>query len=101
MAGTVWGQGGQIPAKHGARDVISVMSVTRGPASITVAIGDLREMTFRTQSHSPVSYFEMPFDSNTTGPVLVTLNGRTTIGPEITPKSGDEKVSVKMKSMSA
>lgn len=91
--GAVWGQGGSVSAVHGARDVISIMAITRDPAFIRVAIGECREMTFRTHNGSPISYFEMPFDSHTTGAVEMTLNGRTTRGPEIMCESGCEKVS--------
>lgn len=95
IPGAVWGQGGSDSATCGARDVISIMAVTRGPASITATIGDSREMTFRTHWHSwsPLSYFEMPFDSQTTGPVQITLNGKTTRGPAIGNESDHESVS--------
>jgi glucan endo-1,3-alpha-glucosidase len=46
-------------------------------------IGSSRRMTFETNSRNPVSYFELPFDSVTIGPVSLTLNGRTTVGREI------------------
>ncbi|KAL2162356.1 hypothetical protein VTH06DRAFT_7269 [Thermothelomyces fergusii] len=92
--GTVWGQGGQISAAHGAKDVVSVMAVTKGPACITVAVGNSRRLTFETSSYNPVSYFELPFDCYTSGPVLLTLNGETTIGPEIRPWHGDGKPSL-------
>ncbi|KAK4133767.1 glycoside hydrolase family 71 protein [Trichocladium antarcticum] len=94
--GAAWGQGGSDSAACGARDVISIMAVTRGPASITATIGESREMTFRTHWHSwsPLSYFEMPFDSQTTGPVQITLNGKTTIGPAIGNESDHESASL-------
>jgi glucan endo-1,3-alpha-glucosidase len=50
-------------------------------------------MTFETDSRNPVSYFELPFDSLTTGPVSLTLNGRTTVGPEIKAACDDGNVS--------
>ncbi|KAK4118909.1 glycoside hydrolase family 71 protein [Parathielavia appendiculata] len=81
--GTVWGPGGTVSAAHGARDVISVMAVTRSLARINIAIGTSRRMTFETDSRSRVSYFELPFDSLTTGTVTLTLNGKTAVGPEI------------------
>jgi glucan endo-1,3-alpha-glucosidase len=59
------------------------MAVTKGLASVTVTIGNSRRMTFETNSRSPLSYFEVPFDRHTTGPVMLTLNGRTTTGAEI------------------
>ena len=93
VLGAVWGQGGSVSAAHGARDVVSVMAVTRGPASVTVSIGESQMMTFRTHGQSPISYFEMPFDSQTTGAVEITLNGKTTKGPEITGEIENEAVS--------
>jgi hypothetical protein len=69
------------------------MAVTKGPASITVTIGHSRRMTFETNSQNPISYFEMPFDSHTTGPVTLALNGRSTIGPEIGGACEETKVS--------
>jgi hypothetical protein len=69
------------------------MAVTKGPASITVTIGHSRRMTFETNSQNPISYFEMPFDSHTTGPVTLALNGRSTIGPEIGGACGEREVS--------
>jgi glucan endo-1,3-alpha-glucosidase len=59
------------------------MAVTTGLATITVTIGDSRRMTFETNSRSRLSYFEVPFDSHTTGAVVLALNGRTTSGPQI------------------
>jgi glucan endo-1,3-alpha-glucosidase len=91
--GTVWGQGGTVSATHGTRDVISVMAVTKGPASLTVTVGDSLRMSFDISSPSPVSYFEVPFDRYTTGVVTLTLNGRWTKGPEIRDGSQDSKVS--------
>ncbi len=40
-------------------------------------------MTFEPNSCKPLSYFEMPFDRHNTGAVSLTLNGKTTTGPEI------------------
>ncbi len=60
-----------------------MMAVTTGLASITVTIGDSRRMTFETNSQSRLSYFEVPFDRQNTGAVVLGLNGKTTRGPEI------------------
>lgn len=88
-------------ATHGARDVISVMAVTRGLASITVTVGDSHRMTFETNSRDTVSYFEVPFNSHTTGPVWLDLNGRVAEGPEIRGDCEQKKVSrVNLKSPS-
>ncbi|KAK4153837.1 glycoside hydrolase [Chaetomidium leptoderma] len=92
--GAVWGQGGNVSATHAARDVISVMAVTKGFARITVTIGESRRMTFETNSRNPLSYFEVPFDSHTTGPVLLALDGRTTSGPEIEGRCEEGKTSL-------
>ncbi|KAK4112910.1 glycoside hydrolase family 71 protein [Canariomyces notabilis] len=87
--GTVWGQGGSILAACGARDVVSVMAVTKGAASITVAIGKSYKVVFETQEQDPISYFEVPFGSHTTGAVVISMNGKSTVGPEITDGAGD------------
>ena len=63
--------------------MISVVTITRGPGSLSVAVGDV-EKKFGINGKPPVSYFEVPFDVSTTGPVRLTLNGRTTYGPPIT-----------------
>lgn len=91
--GAVWGQGGVVSATHGAKDVVSVMAVTKGLASITVTIGNSRRVTFETNSQNPVSYFEVPIDRHTTGPVLLALNGRTTTGAEIVAGCDESEVS--------
>ncbi|KAK3331882.1 glycoside hydrolase [Cercophora scortea] len=80
---TKWGQGGSQSAAEGARDVISVMAVTKGSTSVAVTIGG-QQMSFKTRNKASVDYFEMPFDNGTTGPVTISLNGRTTYGPEVT-----------------
>ncbi|KAL2265944.1 hypothetical protein VTJ83DRAFT_5296 [Remersonia thermophila] len=85
---------GRVSAVHGARDVISVMAVTKGPASIEVSIGDSRRMTLKTTGTSPLSYFELPFSRSTTGPVGLALNGKRVVGPEITNGPANGKVSL-------
>ncbi|KAH6842599.1 glycoside hydrolase family 71 protein [Chaetomium sp. MPI-CAGE-AT-0009] len=92
--GTVWGQGGTVSAAHGAKDVISVMAVTKGFACITVTIGSACRVTFETRSRNPVSYFEVPYDNRTTGPVSLTLDGNTVTGPEIEVWDGNGKASL-------
>ena len=67
------------------------MAVTTGLAYVSVTIGDSR-MTFETNSRSPLSYFEMPFDSHNAGAVSLTLNGKTTTGPEIRVARGQNNV---------
>ncbi|KAK5654325.1 hypothetical protein OQA88_7503 [Cercophora sp. LCS_1] len=80
--GTQWGQSGSESAATGARDVISIVAITKTSASVTVAIGGYY-WNFATKPNSPVSYFELPFDGRITGPVRLTLNGRTAEGPPI------------------
>ncbi|KAH6617236.1 glycoside hydrolase family 71 protein [Chaetomium tenue] len=91
---TVWGQGGTVSANHGAKDVISVMAVTKGVASITITAGNACRVTFETTSQSPVSYFEVPYNNRTTGPVTLALDGKTATGPEIRPCHGTGKASL-------
>lgn len=51
-------------------------------------------MTFETNGRSPLSYFEVPLGRDTTGPVMLTLNGRTTTGAEIRAGCDDSEVDV-------
>ncbi|KAM7186640.1 Glycoside hydrolase [Rhypophila sp. PSN 637] len=80
--GTQWGQGGCESAANAARDVVSVMAVTRHPSDIIVVIGG-REHHIRTGGETPLSYYEIPFDYTMTGPVILVLNGKAIWGPEI------------------
>ncbi|KAH8899905.1 glycoside hydrolase [Thozetella sp. PMI_491] len=79
--GTRWGQGGGASAADGARDVVSIVTATKGAASITVEIGG-QGQTFNTQPGKVVSYFELPF-AGRTGPVTLKMNGRQASGPAI------------------
>lgn len=78
---TVWGQGGDALAAHGAKDVISVVAITKEENTVTVTLGDGKPREFQTARGS--SYFEIPFDENTLGPVRLRLNGQVTEGPDI------------------
>ncbi|KAK3401772.1 glycoside hydrolase [Sordaria brevicollis] len=78
---TVWGQGGDALAAHGAKDVISVVAITKEENTVTVTLGDGQPREFQTVRGS--SYFEIPFDETTLGPVRLQLNGQVTEGPEI------------------
>jgi hypothetical protein len=69
------------------------MAVTKSAASITVEIGKSCKVVFDTQEHDPISYFEVPFDSHTTGAVVISMNEKSTVGPEITDGAGDCNVS--------
>ncbi|GAB1316196.1 Glycoside hydrolase [Madurella fahalii] len=94
VSSTVWGQGGSVPAAYGIRDVVSVVTLTRGAASVTVTIGEFRKMTLETQKREPIVYFEVPYGSHATGPVTITLNDRTTTRPAITDGSDCWKASL-------
>lgn len=59
------------------------MVLAKVPTTVTVAIGS-RWKSFGTRTDSPLSYFEIPFDSNSTGPVTIAMNGKTKEGPAIT-----------------
>lgn len=86
--GTVWGQGGTVSASQGARDVVSVITVTTGDTEVKLAIGDT-EKTFVT-NETGVNYFEMPFDG-AVGNVSLSMNGASVTGWAITnslPASG-------------
>ncbi|KAK3942588.1 glycoside hydrolase [Diplogelasinospora grovesii] len=80
---TKWGQGGSDSAANGARDVISIMAVTKGATSVSVNIGNKVQKTCHTTEQMRISYFEMPFHEGTTGPVMMSMNGKTVKGPEI------------------
>jgi len=80
--GTKWGQSGEELAMNGARDVISVVALTCESVPVTVIIG-AKEETVWTKPGRGVSYFEIPFDRRTIGPVEISLNGQTSEGPPI------------------
>lgn len=69
------------------------MAVTKGAACVTVTVGNACRVTFETRSQNPVSYFEVPYDNRTTGPVSLMLDGKTAIGPKIEAWHGHRKVS--------
>jgi glucan endo-1,3-alpha-glucosidase len=86
--GTVWGQGGSQSASVGARDVVSVVTITTGETEVNLAIGDTTK-TFKTDGNH-VNYFEMPFDG-ALGNVSLSMNGQSVTGWAITntlPASG-------------
>lgn len=90
----MWGQSGSLSASAGARDVISIIAITREPAHIGVCIGDGYTKEFVTAGQCKAAYFEMPFDESTTGPVRLSLNGKITRGPAIQAEVRGEKVSL-------
>lgn len=79
---TQWGHGGCGSALNGARDVVSVVALTKEPCPLVVSIGEQR-WTFQAGTTSSVSYFEVQFDSTITGPVGISLDENTTEGPAI------------------
>ena len=90
--GTQWGQGGCESACEGARDVVSILAITASSRPVTVAIGE-NEWTFDTKGEVPISCFEIPFDGETTGPVRISLGGKTTEGPPIVSDCHEDEVS--------
>jgi glucan endo-1,3-alpha-glucosidase len=80
--GTIWGQGGSQSAANGAKDVVSIMTVTGGETDVKVCIASSCS-NFKASGANRVNYFEMPFDGRT-GAVSLTMNGKTTNGPSIT-----------------
>jgi glucan endo-1,3-alpha-glucosidase len=79
--GTVWGQGGTAAASQGARDVVSIITVSTATATVNVKIGASGQ-DFPHSCGSNVCYFELAFDGRT-GPVALSFDGRTTTGPAI------------------
>ncbi|KAI1827076.1 glycoside hydrolase family 71 protein [Xylaria intraflava] len=90
--GTVWGQGGTASAAAGTEDVVSIIALTNAPTSITVKIGDgdAGQSVSATDTVGKASFYKVPTNGRT-GAVTITLNGKSTTGPEITnscPASG-------------
>ncbi|KAI1497932.1 glycoside hydrolase family 71 protein [Biscogniauxia marginata] len=87
---TVWGQGGSTPAASGTSNVISIIALTNSPTAITVGIGGSSQTVSPSDTIGKASFYQVPFDGKT-GAVTITLNDRSTTGPEITntcPTSG-------------
>ncbi|KAI1388140.1 glycoside hydrolase family 71 protein [Hypoxylon trugodes] len=88
--GTVWGQGGSASATGGTKDVISIIALSNSPGDITVAIGGASQPVSATSSVGKASFYQVDFTGKT-GAVTVTVNGKSTTGPEISnacPSSG-------------
>ncbi|KAI0517920.1 glycoside hydrolase family 71 protein [Xylaria bambusicola] len=90
--GTVWGQGGSASAAGGTKDVVSIIALTNAPTDINVKIGsgDAGRSVSATSTVGKASFYNIPTDGRT-GAVTITLNGKSTTGPEITnncPSSG-------------
>ncbi|KAI1076869.1 glycoside hydrolase family 71 protein [Whalleya microplaca] len=88
--GTVWGQGGSASAADGTDDVISIIGLSNSAATITVSIGGSSQTVSATDSFGKASFYQVPFNGNT-GAVTITMNGKSTTGPQISnacPSSG-------------
>ncbi|KAI2607778.1 glycoside hydrolase family 71 protein [Hypoxylon fragiforme] len=88
--GTVWGQGGNTSAVKGTKDVISIIALSNGPKSIQVSIGGSRQTVNPSNSFGKAFFYQVPFNGKT-GAVTITMNGKSTKGPEISnscPSSG-------------
>jgi glucan endo-1,3-alpha-glucosidase len=91
FTGTVWGQGGSAPATIGTEDVVSIIALTNSATDINVSIGSgAAQSVSPSKTVGKASFYEVPFNGRT-GAVTISLNGKTTTGPEITnscPASG-------------
>ncbi|KAI1128332.1 glycoside hydrolase family 71 protein [Nemania abortiva] len=89
--GTVWGQSGTASASQGTQDVVSIIALTNAPTNINVQIGSGASQSVSvTNTVGKASFYEVPING-ATGSVTITLNGKSTTGPEITnscPSSG-------------
>ncbi|KAH6981705.1 glycoside hydrolase family 71 protein [Ilyonectria sp. MPI-CAGE-AT-0026] len=80
--GTVWGQGGSESASVGARDIVSVITITVDETEFQISIGDASQTFLANGTANRVNYFEMPFNG-ALGDVSLTMNGKTSTGPAI------------------
>jgi glucan endo-1,3-alpha-glucosidase len=81
--GTVWGQGGNLSAKNGARDVISIVTISTSRGVVNVKIGSQTQAFQHSECATwPACYFEMPFNGRT-GAVTLSFDGRVVTGPPI------------------
>lgn len=85
FTGTVWGQNGGASAAGGTKDVVSIIALTNAPTNINVKIGagDGGQSVSATSTVGKASFYEVPVNGRT-GAVTITLNGKSTTGPEIT-----------------
>ncbi|KAI1758810.1 glycoside hydrolase family 71 protein [Hypoxylon sp. FL1150] len=81
--GTVWGQGGSASAADGTEDVISIIALSDSSQDITVSIGGSSQTVSASSTVGKASFYQVPFNG-ATGAVTVTLDGKSTTGPEIT-----------------
>lgn len=80
IIGTVWGQGGSHSASHGARDVISVLTITKEPTRVIISVGDRSEEHTRHWGH--VNFFQVEVGTSS-GPVTLEMHGKSAQGPAI------------------
>ncbi|KAH8164994.1 hypothetical protein CIB48_g3269 [Xylaria polymorpha] len=90
--GTVWGQGGGASAAGGTKDVVNIIALINSPTNINIKIGsaDGGQSVSATSTVGKASFYQVPINGRT-GAVTVTVNGKSTTGPEITnncPSSG-------------
>ncbi|KAI1373097.1 glycoside hydrolase family 71 protein [Hypoxylon crocopeplum] len=81
--GTVWGQGGGASATGGTKDLVSIIALSDSPKDITVSIGGASQTVSASSSVGKASFYQVDFNGKT-GAVTVTMDGKSTTGPEIT-----------------
>lgn len=77
----MWGQGGCQSASLGVRDTISVLAITKEPATLTISIGPTTQ-ELRTHKHGYVHFFDVPFQG-ACGPVTLSMHGQSAEGPPV------------------
>lgn len=82
LIGAVWGQGGTHSASRGARDLISVLAITKEPTTVFLSIGDSSQELQTHHRNGHVSFFEVPVDGRT-GLVTLAMHGESGQGPAI------------------
>lgn len=80
--GTVWGQGGGASATGGTKDLVSVIVLSNSPKTITVSIGGSSQTVSASSSVGKAYFYQVPFNGRT-GAVTVTVDGKSSTGPQI------------------
>ncbi|KAI2636830.1 glycoside hydrolase family 71 protein [Xylaria nigripes] len=82
--GTVWGQSGTESAAMGTLDVVSIIALTYAPTDIHVQIGawDAGQSVSPIETLGKASFYQVPVNGRS-GAVTITLNGKSTTGPQI------------------
>ncbi|KAI0121390.1 glycoside hydrolase family 71 protein [Xylariales sp. AK1849] len=78
---TVWGQGGSTSAASGTSDVISIIALSNSAGYITVDIRGSSQTARPSSSVGKASFYQVSF-SGRNGAVTLTVNGKSTTGPE-------------------